>query len=113
MADHITIRKASGTYVVRTSGAIVAESAAVLELSEGGYAPVIYFPRGDVAMAVLEQTDRQTRCPHKGQATYFSLVTPEGTIADAAWSYEAPLDGVAEIKGHLAFDGEKVTVEQI
>ena len=41
MADHIKIRKAAGTWVVRAGGAVIAESTSALELSEGSYSPVI------------------------------------------------------------------------
>lgn len=113
MADHIKIRNASGKWVVRAGGAIVAESLAAKELSEGDQPPVIYFPREDVGMAFLEQTESSTRCPHKGTATYFTVSTSDGDISDAAWSYEAPLDAVADIKDHVAFYSDKVTVEQL
>ena len=51
MVDHIKIRKAAGTWVVRAGGAVLAESHDALELTEGEMTPVIYFPRGDIAMA--------------------------------------------------------------
>lgn len=114
MADHIRIRKAPGTWTVRAGGAVLGESANALELSEGDYPQVIYFPRTDIAMAFLDQTDKTTHCPHKGDATYFSVVTKSGTLENAVWSYETPKDGVARIKDHLAFHtGDLVTVEQI
>lgn len=113
MADHIKIRPASGTWVVRASGAVLGESANALELSEGDYLPVIYFPREDIGMSFLEQTNSTTRCPHKGAATYFTVAGPDGEIVDAAWSYEAPLDQVAQIAGHVAFYTDRVTVEKL
>ena len=114
MADHITIRTAPGTWTVRAGGAVLGESTAALELSEGDYAPVIYFPRGDIAMAFLDRTDKTTHCPHKGDANYYSVVTKSTTLTDAAWTYETPKDGVARIKDHLAFyTGNGITVEQI
>ncbi|WP_299953021.1 DUF427 domain-containing protein [uncultured Roseobacter sp.] len=114
MADHITIRKAEGTWSVRAGGAVLGESTEALELVEGDYPPVIYFPRGDIAMAFLDRTDKSTHCPHKGDASYYSVVTKSTTLSDVAWSYEYPKDGVARIKDHLAFyaNGD-VTVEQI
>ncbi|WP_295311895.1 DUF427 domain-containing protein [Roseobacter sp.] len=114
MADHITVRKSAGTWSVRAGGAVLGESSDALELVEGDYPPVIYFPRGDIAMAFLDQTDKSTNCPHKGDATYFSVVTKSTTLKDVAWSYEAPKEGVARIKDHLAFytTGD-VTVEEI
>lgn len=113
MADHIKIRNAGGTWVVRAGGAIVGESASALELVEGDNAPVIYFPRADIGMAFLEKSDSTTRCPYKGQATYYTISTSAGDIPDAAWSYEDPLDGVSEIAGHIAFYTGRVTVERL
>ena len=114
MADHITIRKAQGTWTVRAGGAVVGESADALELSEGDYPAVIYFPRSDIAMAFLDKTDKSTHCPHKGDASYFSVVTKSTTLENVVWSYENPIESVAKIKDYLAFytNGE-VTVEQI
>ena len=114
MADHINISKANGTWVVRAGGAVLAESNDALELIEGGGAPVTYFPREDIAMAFLDTTEKTTHCPYKGDARYFSIVTKSTTIQNAAWSYETPKEGVAEIAGHLAFYvGDQVTVEQV
>ncbi|WP_370401848.1 DUF427 domain-containing protein [Sulfitobacter sp. JB4-11] len=114
MADHITIRKAPGTWTVRAGGAVLAESDAALELREGDYPEVIYFPRNDIAMAFLDANDTTSHCPHKGDAVYFNVVTKSRTLQDAAWSYEAPKAAVDDIKGYLAFYGvEAITVEQI
>jgi len=113
MADHITIRPATGTWVVRAAGAVLGESTAALELTEGANAPVIYFPRADISMAFFEQTDTASTCPYKGVATYYNLEGKSGTVKDAAWSYETPHDGVAKIKGYLAFFDGKVAVEQL
>ena len=113
MADHIKIRPAGGTWTVRAGGAVLAESTNALELVEGEYPPVIYFPRGDVAMAFLEPTETRSVCPYKGEASYFSIIAKSGAIRDAAWSYEAPIDGMSEIADHLAFFPEKVTVEEV
>jgi uncharacterized protein (DUF427 family) len=113
MADHIKIRKATGTWVVRAGGAVLGESANALELTEGDYPPVIYFPREDIGMAFLDKTDSSTRCPYKGTASYFTIHTSAEEIPDAGWSYEDPLDAVAEIKDHIAFHTDRVTVEQL
>ncbi|WP_298842300.1 DUF427 domain-containing protein [uncultured Roseobacter sp.] len=114
MAAHITIRKAGGTWSVRAGGAVLGESDNALELVEGDYPPVIYFPRDDIAMAFLDSSEKSTHCPYKGDATYFSVVTKSTTLKDVAWSYENPLDAVSRIREHLAFytNGD-VTVEQI
>lgn len=113
MADHIKIRPANGIWVVRAGGAVLGESANALELLEGTSPPVIYFPRKDIGMAFLEQTDSTTRCPHKGTATYYTVAGPNGDVVDGAWSYEDPFDHVAQIAGHLAFFVDRVTVEKL
>jgi uncharacterized protein (DUF427 family) len=114
MASHIKIRPATGTWSVRAGGAVLGESSNALELVEGDMAPVIYFPREDIAMAFLDQTDSSSHCPHKGDASYFSVVTKSRTLENAVWSYEDPKEAAAQIKGHLAFYGmEEITVERI
>ena len=114
MAQHITITKAQGTWSVRAGGAVLGESSAALELVEGDYPPVIYFPREDIAMAFLDPSAKTTHCPHKGDATYYSVVTKSTTLKDVAWSYEAPNQDVDRIKGYLAFySNGDVTVEEI
>jgi len=113
MADTIRLRPAAGTWVARAGGAVIAETNAAIELTERDHEPVIYFPRGDVATAFLEPSATQSHCPHKGDASHFTLVTKSGDIPDAAWSYEAPKDDLADIAGHLAFYVHKVTVEQV
>ncbi len=114
MADHIKIETAEGTWTVRAGGAVLGESSNALELREGDYPPVIYFPRGDIAMAFLDASDKTSHCPHKGDATYFSVVTKSRTLKDAVWSYEHPKEGVEAIKGYLAFYPiDEITVEQI
>jgi uncharacterized protein (DUF427 family) len=110
----IRIRKAEGTWVVRAGGAVLAESKEALELSEPGHADVIYFPRDDIAMAFLDESDHSSHCPHKGDASYFSIVTKSQTLQNAAWTYEAPKEGVDRIKDHLAFyPSDTVAVERV
>jgi uncharacterized protein (DUF427 family) len=112
--SEITIEAASGTWTVRAGGAVIGESQKALQLNEEGYPPVIYFPRDDVATAFLDPSEHNTECPHKGMASYYSIVTKSRTIEDAAWSYESPVAEFSAIEGHLAFaTGDLVTVERV
>lgn len=90
------------------------ESQNAIEVSEDGYEPVIYFPRADIAMAFLDPSETRTHCPHKGDASYFSIETKNGPIPDAAWSYETPNPDVIDLKDHVAFYlGEKIAIEHV
>ena len=109
--NRITIKPATGTWVVRAGGAVIAESSNALELKEGDYPPVTYFPREDVAMMFLDASEQTSICPHKGEATYFGIAAKSGLIANAVWSYETPNEDVKEIAGYLAFYPDKATVE--
>ena len=110
----ITIEKTSGTWTVRAGGAVIGESRNALELAEEGRAPVIYFPRADIATAFLDPSAHSTTCPAKGTASYFSIITKSRTIENAAWCYEAPNADMEQIKDHLAFHtGDLVTVERV
>ncbi len=113
MAEHIKIRKAEGTWVVRAGGAVLGETKDALELTEGSREPVIYIPRKDVAMAFLEPSTTRTSCQHKGEASYFSIMAKSGRIPDAVWSYESPKQGLERIARLLTFDPDTVTVERI
>ena len=114
MTPKITLTPATGTWVVRAGGAVLGESKHALELIEGDYPPVIYFPRADIARAFLYGSDTTTHCPHKGDASYFSIVTKSKTLENTVWSYEAPLEGVERIKDHLAFyPSDDVAVERV
>ena len=110
MADHIKISPASGTVSVKAGGTVLGTSTRALELREGGHGPVLYVPRADIDMTRLVRTARSTRCPWKGEASYYSIRSDAGVLENAVWSYEAPLDGVADIAGHLAFYTDRVTL---
>ncbi len=114
MTNQITIRKAPGKWSVRSGGAILGETTNALELVEGDYDPVIYFPRSDIAMAFLDRSDKVTNCGSKGTATHFSIVNKSSVTENAVWSYEDPAPAFVELKDHLAFyTGDSVKVERI
>jgi uncharacterized protein (DUF427 family) len=113
MSDHIKLHTLPGTYSIRAAGAVLGESNAVIELNEGDYPAVLYVPRNDLAMDFFDRSGHTTTCPHKGEASYYTLQAKSGPIKDAAWSYETPVEGMERIAGHLAFYSDKVTVEEI
>jgi uncharacterized protein (DUF427 family) len=113
MSEKFTVAPATGVYVVRAGGAVIAETSRALILHEAGCDPVVYFPREDAGMEFLDPSDTRTTCPHKGEAAHYHIAAKSGPIRDAAWSYETPVAGAGAIAGYLAFYGEKATVEAI
>ncbi|MBI1684511.1 DUF427 domain-containing protein [Caulobacter hibisci] len=110
--DHpITGARESGRVRVLFEGHEIADSDDVLVLREADYPPVRYFPREDVATAFLRKTDHTTRCPYKGQATYYTIYRDGRIVEDAVWSYETPLPGMERIAGRLAFYPEHVVFQ--
>ncbi|WP_282077668.1 DUF427 domain-containing protein [Epibacterium ulvae] len=99
----INIRQIPGTWVVRSGGAVLGESARVLEVSEGDNAPVQFFPREDIAMAMLDRSDKTEDHATMGRLHYFDIVNMSSVNKNAAWSVETPNDTYAEIKDYLVF----------
>jgi uncharacterized protein (DUF427 family) len=62
-----------------------------------------YFPMSSVMDGVLEPTDRSTRCPWKGAASYYDVVVGGERAENAAWCYPQPEDAAGHIEGHVAF----------
>lgn len=87
---------------------VVAETRRAKLLSETGLPNRYYVPSDDVRAELLEPSATHTVCPYKGTASYRSLRVGDRVIADAAWSYETPLDGARAIAGHLCFVAEGV-----
>jgi uncharacterized protein (DUF427 family) len=59
----------------------------------------------------LLTSEKRTRCPYKGEASYWHVRTAGGEYPDAAWSYETPLAEAQRIQGHLSFEGKNISVE--
>ncbi len=94
-------------------GHVIADSAGVLMLREASYKPVAYFPRADVDMAYFAPTTRDTHCPYKGHANYFTLMMDGAIAENAAWSYEHPYPAMEVIAGRLAFFPNLVEVHEL
>ncbi len=114
--DHpIEISAAGGASRAVCGGLVLAQSFRALALQEARYRQVVYFPREDVDLSLLERSTTKSWCPYKGEASYFSLRGNDAdgvaAIADVAWSYETPLPGMQAIAGCIAFYASKVVVE--
>ncbi len=105
-AHRIETRPEQRRIQVRIGGEIVADSTRALALTEGKLPTRWYIPRDDIS-AELESSERRTTCPFKGEATHFSV----GAEDAVAWSYEEPIEQVAEIRDLVAFYNERVDLQ--
>jgi uncharacterized protein (DUF427 family) len=87
----------------RFGGETIVDSRRVKLLHEQNHLPIYYFPAEDVRMDLLEPTDHSTRCPFKGEASYWSVRAGGRVAENAAWSYPEPLDDAPPLAGYIAF----------
>jgi len=82
--DHsITIAPHPGRVRVMFNGRAVADTARAFALHETNYPPVLYIPRDDADMALLERSTHHTYCPYKGDASYYTIRVGERVAAVA------------------------------
>lgn len=108
-ADHpIAIAPHPQRVIVSLGDRKVADTRHALALREASYPVVLYVPRHDVDMTLLQRSSHRTYCPYKGDCSYYSIPSGGNRSTNAAWSYEAPYPAVAAIKDHLAFYPDRV-----
>ncbi len=107
----IAITPHPGRLVVVFAGQTVVDTTEALDLVEGAMRPVLYVPRRDADMSFFAPSARQTRCPFKGDASYFTLKAGGREAQNAVWSYEEPLPGAEGIRGYLAFYLDQVEIQ--
>jgi uncharacterized protein (DUF427 family) len=91
------------------AGVTIAESDRALRVEETGHAPVHYLPEPDVHMELLHPTAHHTRCPYKGEASYWTIAVPgQRRSENAVWAYPTPYDEVAGLSGYYAFYDSRV-----
>jgi uncharacterized protein (DUF427 family) len=95
---------------IELDGAVLAESARAQLLFEHPVLPVrCYLPPEDIRVSLRPSATR-TRCPYKGEASYWSLDVNGHTVHDLAWSYETPRAEAVRIAGLVSFFNERVDV---
>ncbi len=62
-----------------------------------------YFPKDDVNMDFLKETDHHTTCPWKGFASYYTIEVDGKSNENAAWYYKEPKEGAEVVKDRIAF----------
>jgi uncharacterized protein (DUF427 family) len=90
------------------AGETVFDTVGAKLLYETAHLPVYYVPEDDLRHDLLEPSDTQTRCPHKGEASYRSLRVGDRFEPDAVWTYLEPIAPAAFLAGHAAFYWDKL-----
>ena len=62
-----------------------------------------YFPAEAVKREYFRASETHTRCPWKGDASYYDIVVDGETNQDAAWYYPEPKEAARNIAGRVAF----------
>ncbi|NTJ63008.1 DUF427 domain-containing protein [Agrobacterium rhizogenes] len=107
--DHpITIEEKQAHVTVSVAGKVIADTHEALSLKEASYPAVIYIPRKDVNMSLLERTTHETYCPYKGECSYYSIPAGGERSVNAIWTYETPYPSVGRIKDYMAFYPDRV-----
>lgn len=86
----------------------VADSHKPAILFETGLPPRFYIPLSDIRTDLLEPSPKQSGCPYKGTATYWSLTVGDERFDDFFWTYRSPLPESQKIAGLVSFYNEKV-----
>jgi uncharacterized protein (DUF427 family) len=94
---------------VELDGDVVAETTRARLLSETSLPLRFYLPLEDVR-AELHPSSTRTYCPHKGEASYWSLEAGGRRRVDVGWTYEQPLHEAAAITRLVAFWDELLDV---
>lgn len=89
-------------------GKVIAESRRPVLVFETGIRPRYYLPKVDVQEAFLQRTELHTRCPYKGEASYWSATVEGKAYENVVWAYLQPFPDVQNLSGLLSFYNEKV-----
>jgi uncharacterized protein (DUF427 family) len=95
---------------VSIDGVEVADSRRAKFLFETRVPTRYYLPHDDVRVELLTPTDKSTRCPYKGFASFWTARIGDVDHTDIVWSYLAPLPEAVKVSGHLCFYNEKVDI---
>lgn len=104
----LDILPSSRHVVVQHQGMAVADSVRPVRLFETGLMPRTYLRAIDVHVSLLAPSSTVTRCPYKGQASYFHLRADGLEVADIAWRYLHTTVEANRIAGLYCFHDEKV-----
>lgn len=107
----VDVRRSTRQVVVRVGGKTVAETYRPMLLFETGLRTRYYIPRTDVRNDRLVPSVKQTLCPYKGHASYWSVRSESGVADDLAWCYQEPLPEALKVAGYVCFPQEHADVD--
>lgn len=99
----ITTEPFDSHVVVKARSAALVDTRSAKLMQETRLQPTLYFPKSDINMARFTKSNHRTFCPFKGTASYWNIETDNGTLRNAAWSYEQPLEEGRAVAGDLGF----------
>lgn len=100
--------KSSRAVKVILGGETIAETTHAIFVFETGMPTRYYFPMDDVRMELLSRSDTVTRCPYKGQASYWSVKAGGEVYDDIVWGYLDPIAEAPKLRNLLCFFNENV-----
>ncbi len=106
----VDVLESSRHVQIAINGQIVADTRHPRLLFETGHPTRYYIPPEDVRMDLLRPTDLHSRCPYKGEASYWSARIGDVELPNIVWSYQDPIAECPRIKGYMSFFNEKVDV---
>ncbi|GIZ49279.1 hypothetical protein CKM354_001231100 [Cercospora kikuchii] len=122
-----TSTKTSESETEETQYRIVADTFSSMHLYETGLPCRYYIPLTRVDASVLRKSSTTTKCPYKGEASYYDVVIPSSSptspnpsssssdddlvFKDIVWYYPTPLLESAKIENLVCFYNEKVRIE--
>lgn len=89
--------------LVRAGRHVVARTRRAVRVLETASPPTFYLPPDDTDSSLLEPAPDRSRCEWKGEARYWSVTAPEGTLLAVGWSYPEPFPEFASLAGYLSF----------
>jgi uncharacterized protein (DUF427 family) len=95
---------------VDVEGETIADTRRPRLLFETGLPTRYYIPKDDIRMGLMEPTETKTRCPYKGEASYWSVESGGKVLEDLAWSYPQPIPECPKIENLVSFFNEKVDI---
>jgi uncharacterized protein (DUF427 family) len=99
----IDILQGSSLVEMRLDGEVIARSTRPVMLFETHLPTRYYLPPEDVRLDLLHRSEKTTRCPYKGVASYWSAEIGGQRHQYIAWDYLTPIPEAIRIAGLISF----------